>query len=85
MPSDDATHRAAAAAAAGLSVDGARVARGFGLTPEAFRALMREGRIAQLCERGVGADRGRYRVSFYLGRQRVRVVLDADGTVLQQD
>ena len=66
-----------------LAVDGALVAHGLGLDTDTFRTLMRQGRIASLCERGVGADLGRYRVSFFHGKCCLRLVLDDRGNVLQ--
>jgi hypothetical protein len=42
---------------------------------------MDQRRITVLCERGVGEDFGRYRASFYYGDRRVRLVLDAAGSV----
>lgn len=38
-----------------------------------------------LCERGTGQDAGLVRVTFYLGKRRLRLVVDADGCVLQQE
>ena len=45
---------------------------------------MREGRITSRFERGEGADAGRFRVTFFHGRRRVRLTLDGDGSVLQR-
>jgi hypothetical protein len=36
-----------------------------------------------LCERGTGADDGLYRASFYIERRRARLVVDADGRVVE--
>ena len=75
---------AALVQATNVEVDATVVARGFGLAPEAFRRLMDAHRIAVLCERGTGVDAGLYRVSFYHGQRRVRLVVDRDG-MLQPD
>ena len=63
-----------------IEIDGASVARGFGLEVEAFRQLMDDRKISVLCERGTGEEAGLYRASFYHGTRRVRLVVDRDGT-----
>jgi len=70
---------------ASIEIDGARVARGLGLEVATFRQLMADRKIALLCERGTGADAGRWRASFYHGECRVRMVVDARGNVLDED
>jgi hypothetical protein len=65
-----------------IAIDAARVARGLGLDVAAFRQLMADRKIALLCERGTGADTGRWRATFYLGERRLRLVVDAQGNVL---
>jgi len=65
-----------------VEVDGALVARGFGLDVDCFRQLMGQGAITQLCERGTGEDAGLYRASFYHGGTRVRMVVDGEGVVV---
>lgn len=67
---------------AGIEIDGGLVATGLGLEPARFRELMRAGKIRSLCERGTGSDEGRYRLSFYYGARRFRVVTDAAGREL---
>lgn len=67
------------------SVDAARVARGLGLDPGEFRRLNDSGRIRTLCERGIGADDGRYRLTFFHGRRRLRLVTDAAGRMVASD
>ena len=63
-----------------VPVDGALVARAFGLDVATFRRLMDERRITVLCERGTGADAGLHRATFYHEDRRVRLVVDGDGT-----
>lgn len=65
-----------------IDIDGALVAQGFGLDVAAFRALMAEGRIKVLCERGTGEDAGLYRASFYYGNTRVRMIAWPDGRIV---
>lgn len=62
-----------------LEIDAALVARGIGLDLAEFRRLMDAGKIAVLCERGIGEDAGLYRASFYYGQRRARFVVDASG------
>ena len=44
--------------------------------------LLQEGGIKVMQEEGVGDDEGRWRLSFTLGPRRLRLVVDAAGTVL---
>ena len=65
-----------------IEIDAAPVAAGLGLTQADFRQLMDQRQVTVLCERGTGADAGCYRASFYYGERRVRLVVDAQGRVL---
>lgn len=69
-------------AAPSIEIEGAVVALALGLEVEVFRQLMTDRKITVLCERGTGADNGRYRASFYYGNRRVRLVVDEEGRVL---
>lgn len=66
-----------------IEIDSALIAPGLGLDPAEFQRLLDNGKIRVLCERGTGEDAGSYRASFYLGDQRVRLLVDADGRLLQ--
>lgn len=66
-----------------IEIDSALIAPGLGLDPAEFQRLLDNGHIRVLCERGTGDDAGSYRASFYLGEQRVRLLVDADGRLLQ--
>lgn len=68
---------------ADIRIDGAIVARGLGLDPARFRELMEQRKISVLCERGTGVDLGLYRASFYHQGRRVRLVVDAFGTIVE--
>ncbi|TNC44168.1 hypothetical protein FHG66_20765 [Rubellimicrobium rubrum] len=46
--------------------------------------LMREGHLTRRFERGEGEDLGRFRLTFRYGTVTVRLVLTADGTVIEQ-
>ena len=69
----------------GIEVDAATVAAGLGLDTAKFRTLMREGKITHLTERGIDADAGLWRVTFHYQARRVRLVVDATGTVVDRD
>ncbi len=45
--------------------------------------MMRKQEITSLCERGIEADEGRYRLSFFYRRRCVRLKVDPTGRVLQ--
>lgn len=67
-----------------IQVDATVVAKGLGLTPDALRAGLRDTTVTSRCEKGEGEDAGRYRVTFYSSTRRMRLIVTADGTVLQQ-
>ena len=62
-----------------IVIDGAPIARAFGLDTATFFRLLAMRKIDQLCERGIDEDAGLYRASYYYGRKRVRVVVDREG------
>lgn len=67
-----------------IEIDARIVAEGLGIAPEEVESRRRVGTITSLCERGTGSDAGLVRVTFYLGKRRLRLVVDAHGSVLQQ-
>jgi hypothetical protein len=73
-----------AAAGDAIEFDAARIAAAFGLTPDQVMRELRQGIITGRFEHGIDADAGRRRLTFFRGRKRVRIVLDADGAILQQ-
>jgi hypothetical protein len=75
----------AAEAMPDIAIDAALVAPRLGLELDTFRALMDDGRIRVLCERGVGEDAGRYRATFYHHAARARLIVDAQGRLLQAE
>jgi Family of unknown function (DUF6522) len=70
--------------ACNVSIDAAIIAAGFAIDPARVQALMREGLITSLCERGLDADAGQYRLTFFHGKQRFRLVTDAAGNILER-
>jgi hypothetical protein len=67
-----------------LSIDAAIIAEGLGLEPALVQPLMREGQITSVCEHGAHRDLGRYRLTFFHGKQRFRLVTDAAGNILER-
>ena len=67
-----------------FNVDAALLAEGFGMDAALVLPALRERRITSLCERGVDEDAGRNRLTFFYGRQRLRLVIDDTGKVLER-
>jgi len=67
-----------------VQIDASIVAEGLGLTPSLLRQEMRAGRITSLAERGMDADCGRHRLTFFSEHRRFRVVVDAAGAIIQR-
>jgi hypothetical protein len=67
-----------------VKIDAIIVAEGLGLTPSLLREQMRAGRITSVAERGIDADHGRHRLSFFSEHRRFRVVVDETGAILQR-
>lgn len=68
----------------GFVVEAALLAEAFGLTEAGVRAAMRAGRIRSRCERGEGADAGRWRLTFEHAGRALRLVVDDSGSLLQR-
>jgi len=67
-----------------FSVDAALIAESLGIEPAIVQPLMREGRITSRCERGIDEDAGRYRLTFFHGRLRAHLVVDANGKLISR-
>lgn len=67
-----------------VRIDAVIVAGGFAIEPALVQPLMHEGKITSLCERGVDRDVGTFRLSFFYGRRRLRLVVDAAGNVTER-
>jgi hypothetical protein len=67
-----------------IEVDATLIAAAFDLTPDQVMHELRQGIITSRSEHGVETDAGRRRLTFFRGRKRVRIVLDANGAILQQ-
>ncbi|MGV8985811.1 MAG: DUF6522 family protein [Cypionkella sp.] len=60
------------------------VSRGLKLTAEEVMLGIRDGTITSLCEKGQEADAGRYRLTFYSPKRRLRLTCDAQGVILKR-
>ena len=67
-----------------VQIDAAIVAEGLGLTPSRLQKAMRAGKVTSLAERGVDADVGRHRLTFFSEHRRFRVVVDETGAIIQR-
>jgi len=54
------------------------------IPPADVPALMRERSITSICERGVDAHAGQYRLSFFYRNRRARLGIDRDGHILRR-
>lgn len=67
-----------------IAIDAAIVADGLAIAPAALLQALREGAITSRCERGIDADAGRYRLTFFSRHRRFRVIVDAQGAILSR-
>jgi hypothetical protein len=67
-----------------VNIDAALVARGLRLLPKTLLERMRDGKITARCERGVEEDAGRFRLTFFHARRRLRLIVDQEGNVLER-
>lgn len=68
----------------GIYIDAALIADGLGLDPASVPPCMQTGEIRSVCERGIDADDGRYRLTFFRPGHRVRLVVGTGGQVHQR-
>jgi hypothetical protein len=67
-----------------IQIDASVLGEGLGLEPSCVTALLRDGTITCRCERGIGEDEGRFRLTFFHAGRRLRLVVDAAGRILQR-
>ena len=70
--------------AQGFEVDAVMVAAAFGLDPAELRDKMRAGDVTSLCEKGIDADEGRFRLTFRHKGRALRLTVDAEGRVVSR-
>jgi hypothetical protein len=67
-----------------VQIDASIIAEGLGIALPRLKAGMRAGTITSRSERGIDADQGRHRLTFFSEHRRFRVVVDASGTIIQR-
>jgi len=67
-----------------VQVDASVIAEGLGITLPLLKKQMRAGKITSLSERGIDADGGRHRLTFFSEHRRFRLVFDEGGTIIQR-
>jgi hypothetical protein len=65
-------------------VDAALVGELLQLPAPDVPALMREGRITSVCERGADEHEGEFRLTFFYGNRRARLATDSAGHILRR-
>jgi len=66
----------------GFIVPAELLAEALHLTPADVPDLLAKGTIKTVSEEGVGSDEGRFRLSFTHANRRLRLVVEADGTLI---
>lgn len=67
-----------------IQVGAEDIAAGLHLTPDEVMQGFRNGAITSICEQGQEEDAGRHRLTFYSARRRLRLTVDAAGTILKR-
>jgi hypothetical protein len=67
-----------------IQIDASIVAEGLGIALPRLKEGMRSGKITSLSERGIDADLGRHRLTFFSEHRRFRVVVDDNGAIIQR-
>ena len=67
-----------------VQVDATIVAAGLDMAPALFLERLREGKITSRYERGIDADHGRCRLTFFAGSRRFRLIVDESGKIIQR-
>lgn len=67
-----------------VNLDASLIAADFGLDAPGVLEAMRTGRMTSIWERGVDDDAGRYRVTFIHENRQLRLIVDANGQILER-
>lgn len=67
-----------------IQVDASIIGQHLGLEPYEVQRLMREGKLTSSIERGVDEDEGRYRLTFFHGGRRLRLIIDGAGRIIRR-
>lgn len=68
----------------GIQVEAKLVADGLGIEESQVPVLIRSGDITSMCERGVGDDEGRHRLTFFHRGMRLRLVVEESGRLIRR-
>lgn len=66
-----------------FSVNAKLVGKSLGVEAPLVQALIRERKITSVCERGVDEDAGTYRLTFFYGRRRLRLIVGETGNIIR--
>ena len=67
-----------------IEVPAELIAEGLGVSLSEVQKLMRAARITGRCESGIEDDAGRYRLTFFCGGRRFRLIIDGEGRVIRR-
>jgi Family of unknown function (DUF6522) len=67
-----------------IQIDASIIAEGLGMALPLFREEMQAGRITSVVERGIDADLGRHRLTFFSAHRRFRLIVDQHGLIVQR-
>ena len=67
-----------------VCIDATIIAEGLAIQPALVQPLIRKGTLTSLCERGLDRDAGKFRLTFFHGRRRLRLIVDAGGNVVER-
>ena len=68
----------------GFQVEAELLGQEFGLPVDEIAERMRDGRITSRCDKGEGADSGRWRLTFFHAGRALRLTLGADLQILSR-
>jgi hypothetical protein len=68
----------------GFEVDASVIASAFGLDETTVREKMRAGQITSLCETGMDADAGKFRLTFRHDARAFRLTVDNAGRIISR-
>ncbi len=68
----------------GISIDATLIAEAFRIAPQTVLDRIRTGQLTTVSERGIDEDAGRFRLTFVLGNRRLRLLVDAEGNVIER-
>lgn len=80
----DSTGKQSAHGTPRIEVDASLIGLALGIKPSQVQAQLEDGKISCLCERGIGADQGLYRLTFYCGKRRLRILTDDTGNIVEE-